>query len=338
MKYKKGGAMRKMCPVDIWKKILFSGLILFGIGMLTWPAEGQEKYPSRPINMIVPYAPGGASDLASKILAEKMAEFLGQPMVSQYKPGGGGSLGAAFVAKAKPDGYTVLVGSSTPLVLSPIVKKMDYLWQDFLYMGIYGGTPIWVSAKKDAPWNTLKDMVESAKKSPGSVTVGSYGKLTAADFVIEMLSKQAGIKLTHVPYKSTAESISAMLGGHVQASFTTGAGGLLDSGSIKIIGVATDQRLEALPDIPTFKEMGYPIALSAWYSLCVPKGTPKEVVDVLITAQEKAFEKYGKELRDGMAKVEVWASPQTPQQTTDRFTREYDLIFKTATELGVVAK
>jgi len=320
-------------------KSFFLFLTFFLVFVTSSLSPAAEKlYPDKPINMIVPYAPGGASDLASKILAEKMAEFLGQPIVSQYKPGGGGSLGAAFVAKAKPDGYTILVGSSTPLVLSPIVKKMDYKWEDFLYMGIYGGTPIWVPVKKDSPWKTLQDLVEAAKKAPGSITVGSYGKLTAADFVIEMLSKQAGIKLTHVPYKSTAEAISAVLGGHAQAAFVTGAGGLLESGSVKVIGVATDQRLEALPDIPTFKELGYPFSLSAWYSLCVPKGTPKEIVDTLVAAQKKAFEKYGKVLKEGMARVEVWAAPHTPQETSARFKKEYELIYKVAEELGVVAK
>src|SRR4030067_2866878 len=128
-------------------------------------------------------APGGASELASKIVADKIAEFLGQPIISQYKTGGGGSLGASFVAKAKPDGYTILVGSSTPLVLSPIVKKMDYKLEDFIPLGMYGETPIWVPGKKDAPWKTLLDLVADAKASPGKLTVASYGKLTAADFV-----------------------------------------------------------------------------------------------------------------------------------------------------------
>ncbi|HSR10771.1 MAG TPA: tripartite tricarboxylate transporter substrate-binding protein, partial [Thermodesulfobacteriota bacterium] len=112
-----------------------AAVFLFVIGIFG-DASAAEKYPVRPINLIVPYAPGGASDLASKLVADKMAEFLGQPIVSQYKPGGGGSLGAALVAKAKADGYTVLVGSSTPLVLSPIVKKMDYKLEDFIPMGI----------------------------------------------------------------------------------------------------------------------------------------------------------------------------------------------------------
>lgn len=332
------GNMKRMIKKGLGRVGIILLVCFMAGGITAGPVAGADKYPDRPVSMIVPYAPGGAADLGSKVLAEKMAEFLGQPIMSQYKPGGGGSLGAAFVAKAKPDGYTVLVGSSTPLVLSPIVKKLGYKWQDFSYMGIYGGTPIWVPVKKDSPWKTLKDLVDAAKKSPGNVTIGSYGKLTAADFVIEMLSKQAGIKFTHVPYKSTAEAIGAMLGGHVQAVFVTGAGGLLDSGSIKIVGVATDQRLEPLPDIPTFKEMGYPISLSAWYSLCVPKGTPKNVVDALVSAQEKAFAKYGKEIKAGMARVEVWTYPHTPQQTKERFAREYDLIYKVASELGVVAK
>lgn len=247
-------------------------------------------------------------------------------------------MGAAFVAKAKPDGYTVLVGSSTPLVLAPIVKKLDYRWEDFLYMGIYGGTPLWIVVKKEAPWKSLRDLVDDAEKTPGSITVGSYGKLTAADFVIEMLCKQAGIKLTHVPYKSTGEAVTAVMGGHAHAAFTTSAGGQLEAGTIRIIAVATDQRLEALPEIPTFKEQGYSISISAWYSLCVPKGTPKEVVDALVAAQKKAFEKYGKELKEGMARVEVWAAPHTPQETIDRFRREGDMIYKVADELGVVVK
>ena len=333
--------MRKGLPkngrwLGIWSCSLLLSFLLGGV--IALPAWSAEKFPNRPINLIVPYAPGGASDLASKILADKIAKFLGQPLISQYKPGGGGSLGAAFVAKAKPDGYTVLVGSSTPLVLSPIVKKMDYKLEDFILLGMYGETPIWVPVKKDAPWKTLNDLIAEAKASPGKITVASYGKLTAADFVIEMLSKQAGIKLTHVPYKSTAEAISAVLGGHAQAAFVTGAGGLLDSGSIKILAAAADQRLEGLPDVPTFKEFGYPISLAASYTLCVPKETSQVFVERLSSAQKMAVDKYGKEIKEGMGKVEVWANFMTPQETMDKFKKEYEMLYNVAKELGVLAK
>jgi tripartite-type tricarboxylate transporter receptor subunit TctC len=322
-----------------YKKFWFLFLLLFLlIGIMPGPIQGAEKYPSRAINLIVPYAPGGASDLASKVVADKMAEFLGQPIISQYKPGGGGSLGAAFVAKAKPDGYTVLVGSSTPLVLSPIVKKMDYRLEDFIVLGIYGETPIWVVVKKDAPWKTLKDLVAEAKGSPGKITVASYGKLTIADFCIEMLSKEAGIKLTHVPYKATPEAISAVLGDHAQAAFTTGAGGLLESGTIRILAEAGDRRIEGLPDIPTFKEEGYPISITSSYTLCVPKGTPKGVVDILANAQKKAYEKYPKEIGEAMEKVEVWARLLTPQETMEKYKKDYGIYYQIAKDLGVLAK
>jgi tripartite-type tricarboxylate transporter receptor subunit TctC len=271
-------------------------------------------------------------------MADKVAEFLGQPIVSQYRPGGGGSLGAALVAKAKPDGYTVLVGSSTPLVLSPIVKKMDYKLEDFIPMGIYGETPIWVVVKKDAPWKTLADFIAEAKASPGKITVTSYGKLTIADFTIEMLAKQAGVQFTHVPYKATPEAISAVLGGHGQAAFTTGAGGLLESGTIRILAAAGDQRIEGLPDIPTFKESGFPISITSSYTFCVPQGTPKEIVDTLSTAQKKALEKYRKEIQENMAKVEVWARPMTSQETMDKYRKDYWIYYKLAEELGVLAK
>lgn len=308
------------------------------MGAMICPVEGAEKYPNRPINMVVPYAPGGAADLGSKMVAEKIAEFLGQPFISVYKPGGGGSLGAAFVAKAKPDGYIVLVGSSTPLVLSPIVKKLDYKLDDFIPIGIYGKTPIWLAMKADAKWKTLKDFIEDAKKSPGKLTVGSYGKLTAAHFVIETLSKQANIQLTHVPFKSTPEALTAVLGGHADGAFVTGAGGLLESGSVKILAVAAEQRLEGLPDVPTFKESGYPIVLSATYSLCFPKGTPKEIVDKGYIAQKKASERYSKEIMEGLKRVEIWAEFLTPEETIKQWEKEYELIFKIAEELGVVVK
>jgi len=320
------------------KTIMPAIVLLLTIGMSAWTADGGEKYPSRPINLIVPYAPGGAADLGSKVVADKVAEFLGQPIVSQYKPGGGGSLGAALVAKSKPDGFTLLVGSSTPLVLSPIVKKMDYKFEDFIPLGIYGETPIWVVVKKDAPWKTLAEFVAEAKASPGKITVTSYGKLTIADFTIEMLAKQAGIQFTHVPYKATPEAISAVLGGHGQAAFTTGAGGLLESGSIRILAAAADQRIEGLPDIPTFKESGYPISITSSYTFCLPKGTPREIVETLSIAQKKAFEKYRREIQENMAKVEVWARLLTSQETMDKYRKDYEIYYKLAEELGVVAK
>ena len=294
------------------RKIIWQAGVHFFIFSLTcgvcisvgWGAE--KSYPDRPISMVVPFAPGGGADLGSKVIGDKISEFLGQPLISVYKPGGSGSLGAAFVAGAKPTGYTLLVGANSVVVLPPIIKKLDYKLEDFIPTGMYGKIPIWLAVKADSKWRNLKELIEQERSNPGKLQVGSYGKLTAADFMIELLNKQAGIRLTHVPFKSSGEALTAVLGGHVDAAMVSGAGGLLESGQVRILAVAEEQRLEGLPDIPTFKELGYPITVSVVFSLWFPKGTPQDIVDRFSAAQEKAVKRYSKEIEAGLRKVEIW--------------------------------
>ena len=317
-----------------------ASLVLAGI-FLTYvclPCLAAEKYPDKSINMIVPYAPASGADLGSKIMADRMAEFLGQPMVSVYKAGGGGSLGAAFVAKAKPDGYTVLVGSVSPMVISPIVKEMDYKLEDFIIMGTYSKIPLWLVVKKDARWPTLKEFVEEAKKSPGKFNVSTFGKLTAVDFILELLNKYAGIKLVNVPYKSSGEALTALLGGHAQAAMVSGASGHLEAGTVRILAVAEDKRLDGLSDVATFKEFGYPIILDSPYSFCFPKGTPKNVVNIFFEAQKKAFDKYGKEINSSLRKVEQWGEFRNMEDAQKRYREAQEVYLKVAKELGVAVK
>ncbi len=301
-------------------------------------AAAADKYPNKPINMIVPYAPASGADLGSKIMADRMAEFLGQPMISVYKPGGGGSLGAAFVAKAKPDGYTVLVGSVSPCVISPIVKQLDYKLDDFIIMGTYSKIPLWLVVKKDARWPTLKEFVAEAKKNPGKFNLGTFGKLTAVDFLLELLNKHAGIKLVNLPYKSSGEALTALLGGHTEASMVSGASGHLEAGLVRILAVAEEKRLDGLPDVPTFKDFGYPIVLDSPYSFCFPKGTPKNIVDTFFGAQKKAYEKYGNEIKTNLRKVEQWVEFRTIEDAQKRYRDANEIYRNVAKELGVVAK
>ncbi len=304
------------------------------------PSAGsaEQVYPNRPINMIVPYAPGGAADLGSKVIADKISLFLGQPLISIYKPGGGGSLGAALVSKAKTDGYTILVGSPSPLLLSPIVKKLDYRFEDFIPVGIFGKGPIWLAVKGDARWKDLRDFIEAAKKSPEKLNVGSYGQLTSSHFLIETFSRQAGIKINHIPFKSSGEAITALLGGHLDAGFVMGASGLYESGQIRILAAAVDEKLEGLPDVPIFKDFGLNVVSNQWTSLCAPRGTPKEIVDKLYNAQKKAFERYPREVKESLRKVEYWAYFFDPQKSIQKFNEERDFLLKMAQDLGVVAK
>ena len=329
--------MRKGLPTRR-KVVVFSFLTGFLLIALHSPGLAAEKYPSKPINMIVPYAPASGADLGSKIMADRMAEFLGQPMVSVYKPGGGGSLGAAFVAKAKPDGYTVLVGSVSPIVISPIVKEMDYKLEDFIIMGTYSKIPLWLVVKKDARWPTLKEFIEEAKKNPGKFNLSTFGKLTTVDFIIELLNKYAGIKLVNLPFKSSGEALTALLGGHAHGSMVSGASGHLEAGTVRILAVAEEKRLEGLPDVATFKEFGYPIVLDSPYSFCFPKGTPKNVVDVFIGAQKKAFDKYGNEIKTSLRKVEQWAEFRNMEEAQKRYREAEEVYSKVAKELGVAVK
>jgi tripartite-type tricarboxylate transporter receptor subunit TctC len=310
-------------------------LVVFGPS-LSWSAAGA--YPDRPINMVVPFAPGGAMDLGSRVMADKIAEFLGQPLISVYKPGGGGSLGAAFVAKAKPDGYTILAGSPSFLSIPTIVKKLDYKFDDVIPAGMYGKIPHWLVVKADARWKTLKDFVEEEKKAPGTLKVGFLGKLSSTDFVIVLLNKYAGIKLTQIPYASSGVALTSLLGGHIEAALVTGAGGLLESGQVRVLAVAEEQRLEGLPDVPTFKESGYPLVLCSWNCLFFPKGTAKEIIDKFSKAQESAIKRYTKEIKEGLRRVEIWADFRSPEDTMEQYKKDYLFYFKLCEELGVVAK
>lgn len=302
----------------------------------SWASE--KPYPNRPINMVISYGPGSSMDLGSKIIGDKISEFLGQPLVSVFKPGGAGSLGAAYTANARPDGYTVMVASATPIIISPIVKKMDYKMEDFILLGCYSKAPIWLVVKKDARWKTLKDFVEEIKKIPGGFRVGTYGKLSAADFLLELFNKYAGIKLVNVPFKSTAENISMLLGGHIEACIVSGASGHMKAGTIRVLAAAEEERLDGLPDVPTFKEQGYPIVTPFLFAFAFPKGTPQPIVDRFAEAQKKAIEKYRKEITESLRRIEQWADFRTAQDTRKAYREQQDLYFKIAQELGVVAK
>jgi len=292
-------------------------------------------YPERPVNMVVCYAPGSGGDFGSRIIADRIAKYLGQPIISVYKPGGGGSLGASFAAKAKPDGYTILVGSTTPLVLAPVFKKLDYRMEDFILVGAYSKGLQWLAVRQDARWKTLKDLVDEAKKSPGKIMAGTFGKQSSSDICRLLLNKFAGIDLVNVPFKSSSEEITALLGGHIDVAFISSPGAHLESKTIRILAIAEKERVPVLPDIPTYSEYGYPVLLTGAYTLCFPKGTPQEAVDLFFTAQKKAIHQHGKEIKEDLKKVEQFGDFLTPEETQRSFLELRRTVMKIAKELGV---
>lgn len=317
-------------------------LILLVVGLWVTsgaaPGAAQEPYPTRPITLVVPFAPGGVADLGSRIVADKMSEALGQRMVAEYKPGGGGSLGVSWVARAKPDGYTLLAAQTGPLVFTPAIRKVDYSVDDFILIGAYAQVPQWLLVKGDSRWKTLKDFVEEARRTPGKLIVASYGKMTTVDFGIQLLNKYAGINVAHVPYKSSGEAVTAVLGGNADAAFVSGAGGQFGTGSVRILAVAEKTRLEAAPDVPTFSEFGYPIVIPAWHSFAVPKGTPRHVIERLYEAQKHAFEKGSVGINERLLKVEVFGRFLDFESANQAFRELRGLFVDMATQLGVAVR
>ena len=294
-------------------------------------------YPTRPVTMVVPFTPGGGADLGSKVVAEKIAPLLGQPVISEYKPGAGGGLGAALVSKSKPDGYTFVVGSQTTLMINPMTKKdLGYKFDDFIQVSGYSMIPISIQVKTGGPWKTLPEFIADAKKNPGKYRYGTYGALSQAHFVMEMLSKKAGIKLTHIPFPGSPQANTALLGGHVELSCTTGTGGLARAGSLKMLAVAEPKRLPGMDDVPTLTELGYPITISCNYSFAFPKGTPKEIVNKIYEAEKKAFAQYEKELAAAFDKVEQFPSFKGPDEIRRLYLEEMKIYQQIAKELGAL--
>ncbi len=307
--------------------------------MMAWPLPGQgaEKYPVRPINMIIGYAPGGASDLGGRIVAEKMTEFLGEPLTPVYKPGGGGALAASFVAKAKPDGYTLLVLVSY-LLLPPEVKKLDYKLDDFALTGTWARAPYYINVKADSKYKTLKDLVEDAKKNPGKLSFGTTGTTVGGYFVYSLLAKYSGIKMTFVPFKSCGEVLTALMGGHIDAYFCVGVGGASESPMVRTLAVAEEKRLEGIADIPTISEFGWPAKFSTLLTYAFPRATPKEFVEKVSAAQKQALDKYSKEIGNSLRKVDMWPIAMDREATTREFRNQTEVIRMIGQETGLKAQ
>ena len=310
----------------------FSFLLVIAMGIpsisLSWGA--YEAFPNKPITLIVNYAAGGLLDTHARILVDRLSEVLGQPVIKVHKPGGGGTLGASLAARAKPDGYTMFTGTSSSLVLTPIVKKVDYSLEDFIPIGIYCKAAVFLYVRADAKWKTLQDFVREGKAR--QLTVSSAGRLIHTDFVQAVFSKQAGIKLLHVPYKSCGESVSALLGGHADGDFCQSSIGQVEAGAVRMLAIADYERSKFMPDVETFKEQGYPVALPLYYSFCVPAKTPKNVVTILGKGMQKVFKKYGKEIQEELIRIEAIPSFFDVQQSIQEFKKDYE------TTLEVVKK
>lgn len=241
-----------------------------------------DTYPSKPIQLVIPFPPGGATDVIGRLVGKKLGDKLGQPVVIDNRPGAGTIVGAGFVSKAAPDGYTLLVSSGTTFTVNPAIHaKLPYdPVKSFEPIGFAGRTGLILLANKDVPVNNLKQLVAAAKAQPGKYTYGSFGTGTTAQFAGEMLFNLAGVKLLHVPYKGSSPAMTDLIGGQIPFTVDTVAAAIpqVKSGKVKAIAVTTAKRSTLLPDVPTAAESGFPgIDADTWLAVVAPRGLPADV-------------------------------------------------------------
>jgi tripartite-type tricarboxylate transporter receptor subunit TctC len=262
--------------------------LLFSIA----PQLCAQNYPNQAITLVIPLAPGDAGDVAGRTMAEEMSKLLKVPVVVQNKPGGGLTIGTDLVAKAKKDGYTIVLTANTPLIAGRIInpETVPYdSFKDLTPLGMATRTPVVLTVRSDAPYKRFPDLVEFSKKNPGKIRVGTAGVGTAGHFALSLINSVTGAGMTMVPFKGASPAATALLGGHVEAALV-GIGtisGHMQSGQVQ--GLVVSSKSPPFPDVPVLTELGYRQNIyGVWYGFFAPAGVPQEVIAALVPAIEKA--------------------------------------------------
>src|SRR5687768_8491335 len=284
-----------------------SRAVLWLLAFFASAAFAQEPYPSKPITMIVPFPPGGVADIVGRPLAAQMEKTLKQPIVVVNRTGAGGAVGMREVAKAQPDGYTILMGLSS-ISIFPVSDRINgkqpaYELKDFAPIALVTADPTVLVVRADSRYKTVKDFVEHAKANPGKINYSSSGVYGTLHVAMEIFANAAGIKLFHVPYQGGGPAVTALLGGQVEASAQGPAAaiGQIKGGKMRALASWGTERLRLLPDIPTFKELGYEAEFYIWSGVFAPAGTPAPVLGRLREAVRAAANST--EFRGAMDKV-----------------------------------
>jgi tripartite-type tricarboxylate transporter receptor subunit TctC len=272
-------------------------------------ALAQETYPTKPITMVVPFPPGGVADIVGRPLATQMEKSLKQPIVVVNRTGAGGAVGMASVAKAAPDGYTILMALSS-ISIFPVSDRINgktpsYEMKDFAPIALITADPTVLIVSADSPWKNLKEFVASAKAYPDKINYSSSGVYGTLHVSMEIFANAAGIKLFHVPYQGGGPALTALLGGqvHALASGPAPAVGQIKAGKVRALASWSTERLPLMPDVPTFKELGYDAEFYIWSGVFAPAAIPTQVLDRLRAAVREAANSA--EFKGAMEKVQT---------------------------------
>lgn len=279
-------------------------------------SAAAQNYPTKPIRILVPFAPGGVADITARVVSQKMGEALGQQMVIDNRPSAGGVVAAEAVAKSTPDGYTLFLVSNGTAVSASLFKSLPYdTLRDFAPISTMGFFDIALIVAPDSKFGSVRDLIAAAKANPNKISVGTINIGSTQNLAAELFRSLAGIDVVTVPYKGTPEVITALRGGDVQAGFEILAPvmGQIKSGAVKAIGIASDHRFSAMPNVPTIAETGLPgYQASSWNGLSAPAKTPRAVVDRL--HKEVAAAVVAPEVKDKLLALGVEARASTPEE------------------------
>lgn len=304
-------------------------------------AAGQalaQSYPNKPITFIVPYGPGTGNDVIARIVSQKVSENWGHPMVVENRPGAAGAIGTEMAAKAPPDGYTILI-ASTSQIINPYISKVRYdILKDLTPVIVPGVLPYLLAVPTASPAKSIKDLVAQAKSMPGKFNyAGSFGSVS--HFMGEMLKSAGGLDIALITYKSTSDAITDVLANRVQIWFTTMATGvpLAKAGKVRVLGVAGEKRASVLPDVPTMAEAGFPtLDVSAWFYILAPAATPKPIIAALNREIAKAL--GAQDVKDKLATAGVELKNTTPEEASALLKNEVASWGKVVKESGVEMK
>ncbi|MHB1131424.1 MAG: Bug family tripartite tricarboxylate transporter substrate binding protein [Chloroflexota bacterium] len=305
--------------LKVWSRsvpaLLLALALLVALPLASFGCSAGASFPTKAVELVVAFPAGGATDVMMRALADGMQQDLGQQVVVVNKGGGNGIIGTGEVARAKADGYQVLVMQAGPGATQPHIEKVDYKVEDFEPLMLVFRNPIFLVAGSHTPWKDAKEFVEDAKKRPGQIKFGASPQGGVPHLVMEFLGQVAGIKVNTVPYQGGGPAMTALLGGHIDvfSGHPADVAPHMGTGKIKILGVYEAERLKEFPDVPTMKEQGFDAQGAVWGGLVVPKGTPKDVQTKLHDAFKKSLE--SQKTKDAWAKL----SMPTSYMTGDKF-------------------
>lgn len=301
-------------------------------------AAAQGAFPSRPIRIVVPFTPGGGTDLVARTVAEGMARELGQPVIIDNKPGAGTVIGSDVVAKAPPDGHTLLVTTSAHAINSSLVKSLPYSTEkSFADISLIARGPNMLVTSPGRPYRTVQDVIDAARANPGKLNYGSSGNGTAVHLAGELFKMMARVDITHVPYRGAGPAYTDLMGGQIDLVFATaaGAGKLVESGKMRALAVTSQARSPSWPQVPTIAESGVPgYEADVWYAVFASGGTPPEVVARLNAAVRRAID--SPLFRDRVASEGLIAAPTSPEELT-RYLRSEESRWRKVVVAGKVS-